>query len=321
MRVRLLRALMPSVEELFSFTWEHEFEACFLEKQAAYLTTLNIRIRKEEEGEEGPVFSGKLFEAMPALARISISPQDRSTQVSGRGLRSISVALRQGALWNFQVLRLNNCTLEDVDVRDFADALVRSGCSKRIFSLRFCSCALDAQGIGALAELLCDDALPALRALAFHNNPDITDVGVVVLANGLLKALQTSLLSLELCDVGIGDEGIAALTSVVSRRRIDELRDLNISNNASLTDHGILGLARAIDTHGLPELREFEMGNLKEYRVTIPGLKAIARAVITKCPNLRELRVRGVGSDNDIRHDAVMGILEAAGQTGEIRAR
>jgi len=58
---------------------------------------------------------------------------------------------------------------------------------------------LDADGIGALAELLCDDALPALRNLNLHNNPDITDVGVVVLADGLLKALQTSLSTLGLC--------------------------------------------------------------------------------------------------------------------------
>jgi len=44
-------------------------------------------------------------------------------------------------MWNFQVLRLDNCTLEGKDVRDFADALVRSGCSKRMFSLSFCSLA------------------------------------------------------------------------------------------------------------------------------------------------------------------------------------
>ena len=80
--------------------------------------------------------------------------------------------------------------------------------------------------------------------MAFYNNPNITDMGVVVLADGLLKALQTSLISLELCDVGMGDEG-----------------------------------------------------------------------------NLRQLGLRGVGSDNDICQDAVMGILEAAGRAGEIRVR
>lgn len=62
-----------------------------------------------------------------------------------------------------------------------------------MLSLSFYSCALDAEGVDALAKLSCDDALPALRSLAFHNTPDITDVGVVVLTDDLLKALQTSL--------------------------------------------------------------------------------------------------------------------------------
>lgn len=136
--------------------------------------------------------------------------------------------------------------------RDFADALVRwlleADAFDEILLLRL--------EVSALLELLCDDALPALRALAFNNNPDITDVGVVVLVDGLLKALQTSLLSLELCDVGMGDEGIAALTSLISRRRMGELHRLNISENASVSDQGIIGLARAIDAHGLLELRK-----------------------------------------------------------------
>ena len=49
------------------------------------------------------------------------------------------------------------------------------------------------------------------------------------------------------------------------------------------------------------------MGELKEDRMTILGLTANARAIITKCPQLQIIRFSD--SDDGIRHDAVMGIF------------
>ena len=171
-RIRILRTLLPSV----TFTWAPAFESCFLELQATYLTALHISL----EG-EGTVFSWNMFEATPALVKLEIE-FDEDTELGGPALRSISAALRHGLLRNLQEVHLHGwCDWNDGDVRDLMDAFDVSGCSKRLTTLPFSYCEIEAEGVRAVADSLCRDALPELKALC------LSDLGISALTSLCLK--------------------------------------------------------------------------------------------------------------------------------------
>lgn len=60
---RLLRVLLPALEELSLFSWKREFEPCFVEAQPQYLVSL--RMYSVDSGESVP--SREVLEAMPVL--------------------------------------------------------------------------------------------------------------------------------------------------------------------------------------------------------------------------------------------------------------
>lgn len=66
----------------------------------------------------------------------------------------------------------------------------------------------------------------------------------MALAEALSKSTPACLGSLVLDNVGMGDEGIAALASLVGQGRMEQLTELDISQNAALTQQGIITLAR-----------------------------------------------------------------------------
>lgn len=68
------------------------------------------------------------------------------------------------------------------------ETLEGSGCAKRMEVLFFNDCGIKVEAMRAVTDLLSRDGLPALKTLIFNGNPDITDEGVVALANALLKA-------------------------------------------------------------------------------------------------------------------------------------
>ena len=131
-----------------------------------------------------------------------------------------------------------------------------SGCAKRMKRLWLDGCDIVEEDMRALADLICRDTLPALEELSVHGNSDITDAGDVALAEALLKLTQTSLKILTLSNVGMGDEGIAALASLAYRGRKDQLRVLNFAENDGVADEGISALARAVEAHMLPMLED-----------------------------------------------------------------
>lgn len=105
----------------------------------------------------------------------------------------------------------------DGDIRDFADASEESGCAKHLVSLTFGACGIGEEGMRVLADLLSRGIFPALKFLNLGQNPNISDVGILALSEGLLKSTQTCLETLFLNHVGLGDEGIAALASLVEQ--------------------------------------------------------------------------------------------------------
>lgn len=58
------------------------------------------------------------------------------------------------------------------------------------------------------------------------DEPGIRDVGVTALADALGKPTQTILTGLDLENVGMGDDGITALSSVVYQGRFEQLEFL-----------------------------------------------------------------------------------------------
>ena len=92
---------------------------------------------------------------------------------------------------------------------------------------------------------------------------------------------------------------------------------MSISENEELTEQGIITLARAIDARGLPMLQTFSMLRLGE--MTTIGISAIAHALIKGCPELKKIHLSGSGPKNGSHHDAITGMLEAAGRAGEVK--
>lgn len=273
-QIRLLRALLPSVKKLPMFRWKHAFEACFVEIKAPFLTVLDVILCENN----GAFFSWKVLEAAPALEIIKFSNHGTSP------LKSISVALEHNALQNLQRLKVEQDVRVEVgDIREFADALEHSVCATRLESLEFDRCYLMEDIMRALAGPLSRGAFPALTYLTFSDD-DIGEEGVVVLAESLSNATQTSLRSLDLSNVGMGDTGVAALAAIVQQGRFDKLSIFKIEKNSGITDQGIIALARAIDARGLPVLKIFTMDGLT--KLTAIAVGAIMDALISRCPRL-----------------------------------
>lgn len=68
----------------------------------------------------------------------------------------------------------------------------------------------------------------------------------------------------------MGDDGMAALTSLVCQGRLKNLEQLRLSENDDITDRGVIALARAINVRGLPMLERFSCKCFD--KVTIQGI-------------------------------------------------
>lgn len=192
-------------------------------------------------------------------------------------------------------------------------ALEDSGCAKRLKVLSIDNCNVGEEETRALADLLCRDDLPALEDLSLHGNADITDAGVVALADALLKSTKTSLRSLILSIVGMGDEGIAALSSLIYQGRMEQIRDLSFAENDDITDEGINVLARAVEAHMLPLLEYIYIMELKG--MTITGIRAIGHAVIKGCPQLEDFTLE---HDEVDKINVLQCLLKAAGHKATV---
>ena len=144
-----------------------------------------------------------MLEAAPALERLS-NNGSQQPPLGAAALRSVSMAMRNGALQNLEEVALRRCTLGDGDIRDFADALEHSDCAKRLRQLTFISCEVGVEGVRVLADLLSRGVFPALECLKLPGNPNITDLGVVALAEALMNSTQTFMTILDLENVGRG---------------------------------------------------------------------------------------------------------------------
>jgi hypothetical protein len=262
--------------------------------------------------------SWDVLEAAPARVRVEFWSED-STSHGSTALQTLSVALHHGALKNLQDVYLWKCGLHDGDVVNFMDALEASGGAKRMEALIFEDSGVGAEGLCALADPLCRDTIPVLKELRIPHNEGITDVGVMALAEGLLKATHTFLTCLDLTNVGMADPGLTALASLVHQGRLEQLKSLRFHTNGAVTDLGIVGLARAIDAGGLPMLETLDLGGMETDPMTVVGISAIAHATIKGCPQVKELNLSSQGAKKDMMCRVVKGMLHAAGREAKVK--
>jgi hypothetical protein len=261
-------------------------------------------------------FSWNVLAAAPAVKRISIQGSE-PTPLGVAALRPVNAALRNGALQELEEVVLRKCALGDGDIREFLDALKESGCAKRLTTLAFLFCEVGVEGIRIAADHIGRGVFSALKILDVGENPNISDVGVLALAEALINSTQTFLTALSLENVGMGDEGISAVASLVSQGRLEHLKTLYISENAALTEQGIITLARAIGAGGLPELRR--LGTTKLGEMTARGIAAMAHAVFKGCPQVKDFHLTVSGPACLILREVVNGMLEAAGRAGKVK--
>ena len=102
-RIRLLRAMPPSVWKLLAFRWHSAYEPCFYEVHAPHLEYLSVFFDDPEAG--GIVFSGEVFDGAHASAVSHYFCTHSDTSRHG------SSALRRGALQQLNSLKLNGSNL------------------------------------------------------------------------------------------------------------------------------------------------------------------------------------------------------------------
>lgn len=132
-----------------------------------------------------------------------------------------------------------------------------------------------------------------------------------------MKSTHTLLTELNLDNVGMGDQGLVALASLIDQGRLVQLEALNVSGNESVTDQGYIALARAIDIGGLSNLSMLQIYRLA--KLTGVGISAISLAVIKGCPQLEEIDLEGSGPGDGSHRDAITGMLEATGRVGKVK--
>lgn len=80
--------------------------------------------------------------------------------------------------------------------------------------------------MATVSALLVPNAFPKLQGLELEGSSDIKNEGVELLVQGLLaSACQTRLTNLDLRDVGMGDIGMVALSSLVCTGRFSDLKN------------------------------------------------------------------------------------------------
>lgn len=199
-RLRLLRALLPSLKISPSCTWNDVLEPCFRDVPPLFLETLGITIAPDEAFP-----SVEVLEAAPALKCIRYwienddYDDDFDDYFDAAAFQPITAVLRGGVgLRNLEEVFVISCALGDVGFSDFLLALKGSGIAERMVELTFSNCQIGAEGVRALGDLFRRDGLPSLKALHLSDDRLIWDEGVVALAGGLREAPRTMLSVLKL---------------------------------------------------------------------------------------------------------------------------
>jgi hypothetical protein len=156
-----------------------------------------------EVAEDMAAPSAEVLEALPAPKKLELEHMPGEV-LFAKSFQPVIRALHRGfGLQALQELKFNDCLLGEGDFVAFAGALKSSGCANNLVKLWFGICWIDFGGANALAKLIRQDALPALKKLILFGNGQIGDEGVMDLGEALRDAPRTLLSKLNLKGVGM----------------------------------------------------------------------------------------------------------------------
>jgi len=140
----------------------------------------------------------------------------------------------------------------------------------------------------------------------------------VVLDKSLEEALRTLSVNLALRKIGMGDLGMAALATLVSKGRMQRVQKINLSNAREVTDKGIIALAQATKVSSLPCVQDLNIDYLHEDKVTQLGLVATSRAFVNSCPRLVEINLTCRQDFVTFFEQFIKGLLRIARRTASV---
>ncbi len=194
-------------------------------------------------------------------------------------------------------------------------ALAGATCASQLTSLQLKNSNLCPVSMATLSELLSQDLIHQLQDLSFYYNASIGDNGVAPLVQGLLTAPHTRLTGLNLQFVSMGDKGMAAIASLITTGRFEQLVWISVSHNEEATDRGICVFARALQAagnRGLPVLATLYATELPQ--VTGLGVGLLAQAAIKSCPRLTNVWLYGTKKNNEGLPEVAEGMVQDAGR-------
>lgn len=307
-RIRLLRALVPSLKELPRLEWDPAYEALFHELHPPHLEALRILLTTNAVLYP----SSEVLKTMPSLKTIDYFFNVRQNTLGATPFQPVITALQRGVRMKaLQEVELYYCKIGDVKFGEFLSALESSGCADGMTVLSFDNCGIYDGGARALARLLRRDGLPALEKLRLSSSRGISDGGVVALAKALEEAPRTLLVELNLGYMDMGDLGIAAAASLIHKGRLRRLQKLDLSCKTGVTNKTIVDLSLAIGERRLFKLRKFRLGT------SYNGLPLLTESLAKNCLELTELSL-SYGNNKDETawlKEGLMRSLRDAGRT------
>jgi hypothetical protein len=213
-----------------------------------------------------------------------------------------------------KTLSFNKLRLEVPKWDELLGALAGAPCAGQLMGLFLQHSNFFPASMATLSQLLGQNGFPMLERLSFGGTSGIGDDGAAVLAQGLLAASRTRLTGLKLAKVGISDEGVAAVASLVRAGCLERLQEIFLGANSAFTDQGVGVLTRAIQAagkNGLPRLLEFWGKELPQ--VTRVGIVVLVSVLIRNCPRLKLLNMRGNKEKAGSHNAVVEGMVLAAG--------
>jgi hypothetical protein len=197
------------------------------------------------------------------------------------------LSFSQGAFAGIQRLILHETGLESLAA--FCLALEGSPCVKKLTLLDLEAFYVSSPEMDALGGLFEKSLLLSFQELNLGNNPNITDSGLVHLANGIKVAgvhAVPALKKLLLSETGIGSTGFKALMSAIEMACFPALEELDLSSNALLdTDYDCL--SQTIRAGHLSNLRILDLGGTGVKSSKVAG--ALTAAILMHCPKMTTL--------------------------------
>ena len=271
------------------------------------LSVLNID--KAAIGTKGAVLIANALAtgATPALTELGVG----ELRMGDEGAHAFLHAFDAGATPRINILLFDENGLTDAAALHLATT-VRNGALREIITLSLGKNRLTEVGVVALAAAFSAETVPTLAELSVDDNPALGDGAIRAIVEAIRAKRIPSINNLDFDETDMKRAGAIALSFAISAESLSSLEQLSLSSNDEIEDAGVMAVAIAIDTVGLPALTVLDVQGLA---MDDEGCAAIAKAMANcRLPVLRKL----IMTNNSIGPDGAIA-LAAALQSGNVR--